>query len=76
MVNRLPKGSSWDSPDTDWQALFEGDFFQLLSLLLSLPSSEVPTFLPLSSELGMISSVGAMLEYDRGVGEGACLWLL
>jgi len=30
----------------------------------------------LSSESGMTSSTGAMLEYDRGGGEGACLRLL
>ena len=43
----------------DWHAL-EYDFFSLS--LSSTSSSEVPTFLLLSSESGMTSSAGAMLE--------------
>lgn len=59
--------------ETDWRAL-EGDPFSLSSPSPS--SSEVPTVLLLSSESGMTSSTGAMLEYDRGRGEGARLRLL
>ena len=63
-----------ESPEeTDWRAL-DGEFFPVS--LPSPSSSEVPAFLVLSSESGMTSSAGAMLEYDRGGGEGARLRLL